>query len=97
MIYQVKIKLRNYDTVIYNEEHIQEVRYTYSIDDSTGLLEIYLTIPEDADPVEYFVLHVKDLYKGYNCYYVYHSKYKYSLLKNNKYDFNYQLHKIKMW
>ena len=94
---QVKIKLRNFNTVVYTEEHTQEVEYIYSIDDSTGLLKILLTIPEDADPVEHFVIHVKDLYKGYLNYIVYHGKWKYNLLLNNIKDFNYQLHRIKMW
>ena len=94
---QVKFKLRNFDTVIYTEEHTQEVRYRYSIEDSPGLLEIYLTIPEEADPVEYFVLHVKDIYRGYFNYVVYHGKWKYSLLKNRPEVNEYQFHKIAMY
>lgn len=92
-----KIKLRKFDTLIDTEEHIQEVRYLYSIGSSTGLLEINLTIPEDADPVEYFVYRIKDLYKGYNQYDIIHGKWKYSLLKNWKDELNFQLHKIKMY
>ena len=90
----MKIKLRNFDSVIYTEEHTQDVKYTYSIDDSMGLLGIELTIPEEADPVEYFVLHTKDLYRGFEHYVIYHSKYKYDLLVDRN---SYQLNKIKMW
>ena len=90
----MKIKLRSYDSVIYTEEHSQEVKYLYSIDDSMGLLEINLTIPEEADPVETFVLDMKNLYRGFEHYVVYHSKYKYELLVDRN---SYQLNKIKMW
>lgn len=96
----IKFTLKNFDSVIYTEEHIQEVRYRYTIEDSMGLLEIFLTIPDSADPVEYFVLHTKDLYK-YNVpvdYIVYHGKWKY-LLKyyNCKSIKGYQLLKRKMY
>jgi len=77
----IKFTLKNFDSVIYTEEHIQEVRYRYTIEDSMGLLEIFLTIPDSVDPVEYFVLHTKDLYK-YNVpveYIVYYGIWKYSL------------------
>ena len=96
----IKFTLKNFDIVIYTEEHIQEVRYRYTIEDSTGLLEIYLTIPEEADPVEYFVLHIKDLYK-YNIpvdYIVYHTKWKYILrYYHSKSIRGYQLLKRKMY
>lgn len=98
----IKFTLRNFDTVIYTEEHTQEVRYRYSIEDSPGLLEIFLTIPEEADPVEYFVLHTKDLYR-YNLpvdYVVYHGKWKYRLESlRDKYGNSDEWHlsKIKMY
>ena len=95
-----KFKVRNFNTVIYDEEHIQEVNYIYSIDDSVGLLKITLTIPEEADPVEYSVLHTKDLYK-YNIpvdYIVYHGKWKYILkYYHSKLIRGYQLLKRKMY
>lgn len=92
----IKFTLKNFDSVIYTEEHIQEVRYRYTIEDSMGLLEIFLTIPDSVDPVEYFVLHTKDLYK-YNVpveYIVYHTKWKYSLYLAGD---SWELHKIKMY
>lgn len=92
----VKIKLKTFTSRIDTEEHIQEVTYKYSIEDSIGLLEIELTISEEADPVEYFVLHTKDLYK-YNVpieYIVYHTKWKYSLYFDGGI---WELHKIKMY
>ena len=94
----VKIKLRNYDTVLYSEEHTQEVKYIYSIDESLGLLEIYLTIPEQTDPVEFFVYHTKDLYKGFREYIVYYKNFKYRLdIDNCKFCDEVYLSKIKMW
>ena len=67
---------------------------TALIDDSLGLLKIDLTIPEEADPVEQFVIHIKDIYRGYNTYNIYHNKWKYSLFKD---DSAFQLNKIKMY
>ena len=93
---QVKFKLRNFDTVVYDEE-IQEVRYLYTIEDSGGFLEMDLTIPADADPVEQFCLHIKDLYRGYINYVIYHSRYKYNVLLLKPTDFDYQLHRTRMW
>ena len=90
----MKIKLRRFDTLIDTEEHNQEVNYFYSIGDSTGLLKIELTIPEESDPVEYFVIHIKDLYRGYTNYNVYHGKYKYSVLNGRN---AFQYNKIKMY
>ena len=96
----IKIKLKKFDTVIYTEEHTQEVKYVYSIDDSTGLLEMMLTIPENSDPVEQFVIHLKDLYR-YNVpvvYTVYHNNYKYTLdVDKCKYCNEWYLSRIKMW
>lgn len=90
----MKVKLKNLSSVVYTEEHIQEVEYLYSIEDSLGLLKIVLTIPENSDPAEYFALHIKDLYKGYNHYTIYHSKYKYDILVDRN---TFQLNKNKMW
>lgn len=90
----MKVKLRSFDTVIYTEEHNQEVKYLYSIGDSTDLLEIYLTIPEEADPVEQFIIHLKDIYRGYNNYNVYHGRWKYSIFNDNT---AFQFNKIKMY
>lgn len=93
----MKIKLRSFENEIDNEEHIQKVKYLYSIDDSIGLLGMDLFIPEEADPVEYFALRIKDIYRGYNAYNVYHGKYKYTVFKNWKDQFDFQLHKVKMY
>ena len=94
----VTIKLKYVDPVIYTEEHTQDVKYMYSIEDSLGLLEINLTIPEEADPVEYFVLHLKDLYKGFREYICYYKNMKYRLdLDKNRFCDEWYLSKIKMW
>lgn len=90
----MKIRLKRFNTLIDTDEHSQEVQYFYSIEDSTGLLEINLNIPEESDPVEYFVIHIKDLYKGYPNYNIYHGKWKYSILSNNN---SFQYNKIKMY
>lgn len=94
----MKIKLRSFDTVIYTEEHTQEVRYLYSIEDSTGILEIDLTIPEEADPVEQFILHIKDIYRGIYEYVIYHTKYKYRYTKHKTVNGEeWFIVKTKMW
>jgi len=90
----MKIRLKRFNTLIDTDEHSQEVQYFYSIEDSTGLLEINLNIPEESDPVEYFVIHIKDLYKGYTNYNVYHGKWKYTILND---DNSFQYNKIKMY
>ena len=94
---QVKFKLRNYDTVVYDEEDTQDVRYLYTIEDSGGFLGMNLTIPKDADPVEQFCIHIKDLYRGYINYVIYHGRYKYNVLLQKPMSFDYQLHRIRMW
>ena len=94
---QAKFKLKTIYDLIDPDEHIQDVRYKYSIDESCGLLEINLVIPEEADTVEQFVIHMKDLYRGYLNYIVYYGKWKYSLLKNNYDSEDYQLTKFKMY
>ena len=94
----MKIKLRSFDSVIYTEEHTQEVRYYYSIEDSTGLLEINLTIPEESDPAEEFVIHIKNLYKGYLQYEILHNKWKYKYSNHKTVNgVEWFLLKTKMW
>lgn len=93
----MRIKLRKYDTVVYTEEKTQEVRYIYSIDDSTGLLEIYLTLPEEADPVESFVIDMKNLYRGLKEYIIYYKNYKYRLDIEKNSDLGFYLTKIQMY
>ena len=93
-----KFKVRNFNTVIYDEEHIQEVDYVYSIDDSVGLLKITLTIPEEADPMEEFVIHLKNIYRGILEYVVYHGKWKYTMhLQKDDILSEYYITKYKMW
>ena len=47
----IRIKLRSYEVldVFDNESYIS---FKYSIEDSTGLLEMRLSVPENSDPVE---------------------------------------------
>ena len=94
----MKFKLKNFTTLIYDEEKIQEVDYIYSISDSVGLLKITLTIPEDADPVEQFIIHLKDIYRNLGTYIVYHTKFKYKLETSIDNIFSeYYLTKTRMW
>lgn len=94
----MKVKLRSFNTVIYTEEHIQEVKYFYSIDNSLGLLELDLTIPADAEIEEQFIIHLKDLYKGFKEYIVYHNKWRYRLdIDKSNYSDEWYLSKIKMY
>lgn len=94
----MEIKLRSFEAKINPDEKIQEVRYLYSIEDSLGLLEINLTIPEESDQVEQFIIHLKDLYKGFKEYIVYHNRWKYRLdIDKNKYINEIYLSKIKMY
>ena len=90
----MKIKLKDFVTKMNVDEEIQRVYYRYSIEDSTGLLELDITIPLESDPVEWFVYHTKDLYKDMKEYIVYHNKWKYIL----EYDEDeIYIHKIKMY
>ena len=93
----MKIRLRKFNSVVYTEEHTQEVQYIYSIEDSLGLLEIHLTIPEEADPIESFVIDMKNLYKGLKEYIVYYKNYKYRLDLEKNSDVLYYVSKIQIW
>lgn len=90
----MRIKLRSFDSNVFPDEKIQDVFYRYSIEDSSGVLEINLTMSEENDPVEQFILKIKDLYKGFNTYNIYCFNYKYTLLVDNN---SYQLNKVKMY
>ena len=78
---QIKLKLKTLYCLVDPEEHIQDVTYKYYNDTLRGLQEINLVIPEEADTVEQFIIHIRDLYRGYLNYVVYYGKWKYSLLK----------------
>lgn len=90
----MKIKLKDFVTKINPDDEIQDVYYRYSIDDSTGLLALELTIPLESDPVEWFVYHTKDLYKDIKEYIIYHNKWKYIL---EQADDEIYIQKIKMY
>lgn len=90
----MKIKLKDFVTKMHLDDEIQDVYYRYSIEDSTGLLALEITIPAESDPVEWFVYHTKDLYKDMKEYIVYHGKWKYILEYDE--DETY-IHKIKMY
>ena len=90
----MKIKLKDFVTKMHPDDEIQDVYYRYSIEDSTGLLAIELTIPLESDPVEWFVYHTKDLYKDMHEYIVFHNKWKYILEQS---DDEIYIQKIKMY
>ena len=60
---ELKIRLVRFDDRIDTDEHIQEISYKYSLEDSSGLLEINLTIPEEDDPLRAFIYSISNLYK----------------------------------
>lgn len=92
----IKIKLRSYEVLdVFDKESY--ISFKYSIEDSTGLLEMRLSIPDNADPVEKFSLGIKDLYRDYLSYHIYSGRYKYNVFKNNYNSPDYQLHKTKMY
>lgn len=60
---EIKIKLK---TIKEPDEIIgvvKDVNYSYSIEDSTGLLGITLTMYNEIDPLNEFLYHLQDLYK----------------------------------
>lgn len=60
---------------------VKDVNYSYSIDDSIGLLGLTLTMYNEIDPLEEFLYHVPSMYK-YNVpvdYVVYYKNMKYKL------------------
>ena len=95
---ELKIRLVRFDDKIDVDEHIQEISYKYSLEDSSGLLEINLTIPEEDDPLRAFIYSISNLYK-YNIpvdYVVYHGRYKH-ILKYFKNIKDYEYFKRKMY
>ena len=81
------IRLRNFTSRI--GEILKEVEYNYSIEDSSGLLKIELTMYNEIDEEEYFVEQMNKLYK-LDDFIVYHGKYKFIYNKGN-------IRKIKMY
>lgn len=82
-----KFKLRGFDSNI--GDIIKRVEYRYSIEDSSGLLKIELTMYNDIDEVEYFIDNMNKLYR-IDEFIVYHQKFKYIYNKGN-------ISKIKMY
>lgn len=87
----MKIKLNRINNIDQNDI-LKRIEYIYSLDDSSGLLKIELTMYNKVDELENFLLHLKDLYKfnksiEYKCYY---KNYKYLVKDDN-------ISKIKMY
>lgn len=63
-------------------EVIKDVEYVYSIEDSSGLLKMKLTMYNDIEEVEYFINQLYNLYKieHFTCFY---HNYKYLYDKGN--------------
>ena len=74
------IRLRNFTSRI--GELLKDVEYNYSIEDSSGLLKIELTMYNEIDEEEYFIEQMYNLYK-LNEFIVYHDKYKFIYNKGN--------------
>lgn len=78
---EIKIKLKSIKEPEVIDGIVKDVNYSYSIDDSTGLLGITLTMYNEIDPLEEFLNHVPSMYK-YNVpvdYLVYYRNMKYKL------------------
>lgn len=75
-----KFRLRGFDSYI--GDLVKEVEYRYSIEDSSGLLKIELTMYNDIDEVEQFINQLSKLYRLED-FIVYHSKFKYLYDKGN--------------
>ena len=82
---EIKIKLKSIKEPEVIDGIVKDVNYSYSIDDSTGLLGITLTMYNEIDPLEEFFRTIPDLYK-YNVpviYLVYYKNRKYKVAKTN--------------
>lgn len=94
---EIKIKLKR---IVEPEEIVgvvKDVNYLYSIDDSSGLLGITLTMYNEIDSLEEFLNHVPSMYK-YNVpvdYIVYYKNMKYKLHEYKSHDGSIQ--RIKMY
>ena len=78
---EIKIKLKSIKEPEAIDGIVKDVNYTYSIDDSLGLLGITLTMYNEIDPLNEFIYHLQDLYK-FNIpvdYLVYYRNMKYKL------------------
>lgn len=80
----MKIKINKIEKINENEL-LKRVEYRYGIDDSSGLLKIELTMYNNIDELEYFLQHLKDLYKFDKeiTYIVYYKNYLYKVFKEN--------------
>lgn len=74
------IKLRNFTSRI--GELLKDVEYNYSIEDSSSLLKLELTMYNEIDEEEYFIEQMYNLYK-LDEFIVYHGKYKFIYNKGN--------------
>lgn len=71
MNYRVaKFRLKNVKPT-FEDGIIKEIEYNYSIEDSSGLLKMELTMYNGIDEVEYFIQSLYNLYKldHFTCYY----------------------------
>ena len=78
---EIKIKLKRIVEPSEKIGVVKDVDYQYSIDDSTGLIGITLTMYNEIDPLNEFIYHLQDLYK-FNIpvdYLVYYRNMKYKL------------------
>ncbi len=60
---EIKIKLKSIKEPEVIDGVVKDVEYQYSLEDSTGLLGIILTMYNEIDPLDEFLYHLKDLYK----------------------------------
>lgn len=78
---EIKIKLKRIKEPEEIVGVVKDVEYQYSLEDSTGLMGITLTMYNEIDPLEEFLNHVPSMYK-YDVpvsYLVYYKNMKYKL------------------
>lgn len=95
----LKIKLKKIEEPKEIIGLVKDVNYFYSIDDSSGLLQICLTMYNEIDPLDEFLNHVPDLYK-YNTpieYDIFYKNCKYELIPTDNTGIDYKRYKIEMY
>ena len=95
----LKIKLKTIEEPKEIVGVVKDVNYSYSIDDSTGLLGITLTMYNEIDPLEEFLNHVPSMYK-YNVpvsYIVYYKNMKYIIVPDNVVNNLIHIQKVRMY
>ena len=96
---EIKIKLKRILEPEVIDGIVKDVNYSYSIDDSTGLLGLTLTMYNEIDSLEEFLNHVPSMCK-YDVpvsYLVYYKNMKYIIVPDNVVNNLIHIQKVKMY